>query len=123
MIPREVKRLIIPTIKHMNCHAGLDKPAPCLDTGASSPIQDFNIHREFSCLGVTLRRHESMSQQFLSGDHPPLAPPIKGGESLYSLPLWEGLREGETCFRVNDGFEIFFCCQRNNIRQEKGYRL
>lgn len=59
---------------------------------------------------------------FLNVEHPPLAPPIKGGVSLSSLPQWEGLREGETCFRVNDGFEIFFCCRYNNIRQEKEVR-
>jgi len=39
------------------------------------------------------RRHES---------HPPLTPPIKGGETLSSLPRWEGLREGETYFHNND---------------------
>jgi len=33
-------------------------------------------------------------------NHPPLAPPIKGGETLSSLPRWEGLREGETIFVI-----------------------
>ena len=42
----------------------------------------------------------------------PLTPPIKGGETLFSLPRWEGLREGETCFRTN---EIEFAAYRRKM--------